>query len=131
MSAGFLLTGTRDGGDSSNIKQNPSTTNVIPSKSSSPIFINVHPRIHYTSAQQRSFTYKPQSSTFHRNTEHIPLENDASINSSKTNTRQSNPCSVCQRINHRTVDCYYKKPYGCYKCGQSDHNTRDCSQVFD
>ncbi|CAF2564518.1 unnamed protein product [Rotaria sp. Silwood2] len=43
---------------------------------------------------------------------------------------QRRSCSVCQRINHRTIDCYYKKPYGCYKCGQSDHHIRDCSQGF-
>ncbi|CAF4587035.1 unnamed protein product, partial [Rotaria sp. Silwood2] len=57
--------------------------------------INIHPRIRYTPSQQRSFTYKPQSSTFHRNTQHIPLKNAASINSSETNTRPSNPCSIC------------------------------------
>ncbi|CAF3862106.1 unnamed protein product, partial [Rotaria sp. Silwood1] len=25
---------------------------------------------------------------------------------------QRRPCAVCQRINHRTIDCYYKTPYG-------------------
>jgi Retrotransposon gag protein/Zinc knuckle len=29
-----------------------------------------------------------------------------------------------------TMDCYYKKPYGCYKCGQSEHRIRDCPEVF-
>ena len=41
MSGGFLLAGTRDGGDSSNIKQNPSTTNIISPQLSSPVYINV------------------------------------------------------------------------------------------
>ena len=41
MSAGFLLAGTRDGGASSNKKQNPSITNYTSSISSSPIYINV------------------------------------------------------------------------------------------
>lgn len=41
MSEGFLLAGTRDGGDSSKLKQNPSTIFSIPSKLSSPIFIKV------------------------------------------------------------------------------------------
>ena len=41
MSAGFLLAGTRDGGDSSNKKINPSLINIIPSQSSNPIYINV------------------------------------------------------------------------------------------
>ncbi|CAF4670770.1 unnamed protein product, partial [Rotaria magnacalcarata] len=35
--------------------------------------------------------------------------------------RQYGPCSICQRNNHLTIDCYYKKPFGCYQCGQSDH----------
>ncbi|CAF3393720.1 unnamed protein product, partial [Rotaria socialis] len=25
---------------------------------------------------------------------------------------QRRPCSICQRISHRTIDCYYKKQYG-------------------
>ena len=41
MPADFLLAGTRDGGDSSKLKQNPSTNSSIPSKVSSPIFIRV------------------------------------------------------------------------------------------
>ena len=41
MSGGFLLAGTRDGGDSSNIEQNPSLTNSTLSKPTSPIYINV------------------------------------------------------------------------------------------
>lgn len=41
MSGGFLLAGTRDGGDSSKFKENPSFTNTLSSHSSSPIYINV------------------------------------------------------------------------------------------
>ncbi len=41
MSAGFLLTGTRDGGDSSNIKRNPSTINIMSPQASNPIYIKV------------------------------------------------------------------------------------------
>ena len=42
MSEGFLLAGTRDGGDSSNIKQNPSITNILSSKIRTPIYVHVN-----------------------------------------------------------------------------------------
>lgn len=41
MSTGFLLAGTRDGGDSSNMKQNPSTINTTLKNLSTPIYVNV------------------------------------------------------------------------------------------
>ena len=41
MSEGFLLAGTRDGGDSSTFNQNPSITNVLSSKLSAPIYVKV------------------------------------------------------------------------------------------
>lgn len=86
--------------------------------------------IHYTSSQQHPVTFRPQSSTFRRNTKHGSLRNAASIDSSYISKRQVKPCLICQRHNHRTKDCYYKKPNGCYKCGQSDHRIRDCPKVF-
>jgi hypothetical protein len=88
------------------------------------------PRTRPSSSQQNSFTFQPQSSTSRRNLQQTQLENDTSLNLLNINTHQSNPCSICRRNNHRTIDCYYKKPNGCYKCGQSDHRIRDCPQVF-
>ena len=44
--------------------------------------------------------------------------------------RQYQPCLICDRSNHRTIDCYSKQPSGCYKCGAPDHNVRQCPQVF-
>jgi hypothetical protein len=88
------------------------------------------PRTQQSSSQQRSPTPKPQSSTFRRNTQHIKPQYYKSGDSRNMKTRQLNPCSICQRNNHRTIDCYYKKPDGCYKCGQSDHRIRDCPEVF-
>lgn len=49
---------------------------------------------------------------------------------SGTATRKFTPCLICQRENHRTIDCYQKKTSGCYKCGQSDHKIHDCPEVF-
>lgn len=44
--------------------------------------------------------------------------------------KQYQPCLICNRSNHRTIDCYSKQPSGCYKCGAPDHHVRQCSQVF-
>ena len=41
MPEGFLLAGTRDGGDSSKLKQNPSITKFLSSKLSTPIYVKV------------------------------------------------------------------------------------------
>ncbi|CAF1594988.1 unnamed protein product [Adineta steineri] len=43
-------------------------------------------------------------------------------------TSKPNPCLICNRTNHPTIKCYYKKEKGCYKCGQSDHRIYDCPQ---
>ncbi|CAF3909759.1 unnamed protein product, partial [Rotaria sordida] len=47
-----------------------------------------------------------------------------------TQPNQFYPCLICQRSNHRTIDCYHKQPRGCYKCGNHNHNIRNCPQVF-
>ncbi|CAF4132067.1 unnamed protein product, partial [Rotaria magnacalcarata] len=72
------------------------------------------PRIHHIPSQHRSFNLQSQSSTSRRNIQHIPTEHAASNNSPTMNIRQYGPCSICQRNNHRTIDCYYKKPFGCF-----------------
>ncbi|CAF2093152.1 unnamed protein product [Rotaria magnacalcarata] len=66
------------------------------------------PNVRHIPSQQRSFNLQSQSSTYRRNIQHIPTEHAASNNSSTMNTRQYGPCSMCQRNNHRTTDCYYK-----------------------
>ena len=43
-------------------------------------------------------------------------------------TNNSIACRVCNRQNHRTIDCYYRKAFGCFKCGE-DHMIRDCKLV--
>lgn len=42
------------------------------------------------------------------------------------NDQQKKKCLVCNRQNHSTNQCLYKKESGCYKCGQSDHQIRNC-----
>jgi hypothetical protein len=88
------------------------------------------PPTRYSTSQQHSSAFQPRSYTAHHDTRPLISNNDTSFNSLNTNSSQFNPCFICQQNNHRTIDCYQKKPHGCYKCGQSDHRVRDCPQVF-
>ncbi|CAF4282948.1 unnamed protein product, partial [Didymodactylos carnosus] len=49
---------------------------------------------------------------------------------SSLTTQQFAPCWICKKINHRMLDCYWKQPTGCFKCGQPDHRIQTCPQVF-
>jgi hypothetical protein len=88
------------------------------------------PRTRHVPPQQHSYISRPQSSTLRHDTQRTQGKNATPFDSSNINRRQLNPCQICQQNNHRTIDCYYKKPYGCYKCGQSEHRIRDCPTVF-
>ncbi|CAF1339298.1 unnamed protein product, partial [Rotaria sp. Silwood1] len=35
--------------------------------------------------------------------------------------QKSNSCLICNKNNHATIKCFYKKNNGCFKCGQSNH----------
>ena len=48
----------------------------------------------------------------------------------QSNTQWNNACLICNRRNHATNNCLYKKQSGCYKCGQSAHRIRDCPQRY-
>jgi hypothetical protein len=88
------------------------------------------PRNRYLPPQQHSITPRPQLSTSLYNTYQPKLKNITSADSSNINPRKIGPCQICRQDNHRTIDCYYKKPFGCYKCGQPEHRIRDCPKVF-
>lgn len=45
---------------------------------------------------------------------------------SKYKAQQFESCLICNRKNHTTYECFYKKDDGCFKCGQSNHRVRDC-----
>ena len=47
-------------------------------------------------------------------------------NKQTTFTRHYDNCKICERRNHRTIDCFHKRSTGCFNCGQ-DHVVRDCS----
>ena len=77
--------------------------------------------IHFS--RQRPFSFRHDN---HK----AQVEHPKSFYRSDTSNRKFDPCAICQKKNHRTIDCYQKKDSGCYKCGQSDHRVRDCLKVF-
>lgn len=64
----------------------------------------------------------------------VPSATASSITSNRNRTSQSarqfTPCLICNRSNHRTIDCYQKQSQGCYKCGDTSHRVHECPQVF-
>ena len=79
---------------------------------------------HYEEQHQRhdhrvnNQTYRKQNN--YQNTKQNQL------NHSEKKMQQVNPCLICNRTNHPTIKCFYKKENGCFKCGQSSHHIRDC-----
>jgi hypothetical protein len=65
-------------------------------------------------------------------THHQPTSNPGATQRQQTHpgyaTRKSESCFICNRTNHSTMKCFYKKENGCFKCGQSNHRLRDCPQ---
>ena len=48
----------------------------------------------------------------------------------RNTTQRSTSCLICNRTNHSTMKCFYKKEDGCFRCGQSTHRIRDCPQRY-
>lgn len=76
--------------------------------------------------------YQPTIDKRSSRPDHRATTSENSKRSYRSNTinQKFNPCVICRKTNHRTIDCYQKKETGCYKCGQSDHRVRDCPKVF-
>ena len=51
------------------------------------------------------------------------------INDRQTLQNKFTNCKICNRTNHRTIDCFYKHTTGCFKCGQPNHTIRDCPML--
>ena len=96
-----------------------------------------HPQFAHITA----ITQKQQMSSGHSLHSQIPksthsndythiLNRSRTYHARSTQPNQFYPCLICQRSNHRTIDCYHKQPRGCYKCGNYNHNMRARPQVF-
>ncbi|CAF3521332.1 unnamed protein product [Rotaria socialis] len=51
------------------------------------------------------------------------------INRQQTLQNKFSKCKICNRTNHRTIDCFHKCTTGCFKCGQTNHIIRDCTML--
>jgi hypothetical protein len=51
------------------------------------------------------------------------------INHQQTLPNKFSNCKICNRTNHRTIDCFHKRTTGCFKCGQTNHIIRDCTML--
>ena len=74
---------------------------------------------------------EPRFTTNHRSREHQHSRQDVRHRQEhrQSNIQWNNTCLICNRRNHATNNCLYKKQNGCYKCGQSAHRIRDCPQL--
>lgn len=68
-----------------------------------------------TASQHQNSTTPTSSST----------QSDASSNRPNSSTNTVIRCKVCNRTNHRSIDCYYKRQSGCFNCGKL-HHVNDC-----
>ncbi|CAF1367482.1 unnamed protein product [Rotaria sordida] len=115
-------------------KNPPFFEHTLPAATIQPTSTNVH------SSNQQPLTsrhyYKKQhqqQSTSTRNRTYPTQNNYMTLNQNqktyaKKETQQSTPCLICNKDNHTTTKCFYKKNNGCFKCGQPNHQIRDCPQ---
>jgi hypothetical protein len=47
-----------------------------------------------------------------------------------TSNQRFRPCLLCNKSNHRTIDCHRKRSNECFNCGHPAHMIRNCPHVF-
>ena len=95
------------------------SSNIRSSNTHAQARINHHPmeRLSHHNPTNNRMQRKPNKYQNNRTNRKVPLGNK---------TPQTGPCLVCNRKNHPTKECFYKKENGCFKCGQSNHRISDC-----
>ena len=81
---------------------------------------------HYYKKQQQQST-STNGRTYSKQGNHLTFQHNRK-DYTGNKTQQLNPCLICNKKNHPTIKCFYKKDNGCFKCGQSNHQIRDCPQ---
>lgn len=83
------------------------------------------------SRQNSSFWSEPRpSATFNRSnprTSQYRTFRNTQAKESTTAAPSFDNCKVCNRKNHRTIDCFHKRTTGCFNCGEQ-HSVRDCTK---
>ncbi|CAF1437749.1 unnamed protein product [Rotaria sordida] len=110
-------------------KNSPFFERTLPTATIQPTSTNIH------LSSQQPFTsryyYKQSTSTNNRT---YPTQNNYTNfkhnqkNHPKKEAQRLTPCLICNKTNHPTIKCFYKKDNGCFKCGQSNHQIRDYPQ---
>ena len=80
---------------------------------------------HYYEKQNQQPYKLAQNKTFKNSNHYQNKKQNQEIHLEKK-IQQPDSCLICNRKNHLTAKCFYKKDNGCFKCGQSDHQLRDC-----
>ncbi|CAF2655625.1 unnamed protein product [Rotaria sp. Silwood2] len=75
---------------------------------------------HYYKRQHHQQSISTNNRTYSTQNNHLTSQHNRK-DYPGNKTQQLNPCLICNKNNHTTTKCFYKKNNGCFKCGQSIH----------
>ena len=112
----------------------PYFQSMLPTVTIQPKLMNIQTARQHTTAAHQNYPNQHQQSQ--KTAHHRPYQKQnyhQNIRPGRTTYSvkkmyQSNRCLVCKKTNHTTSNCFYKKDKSCFKCGQSNHQIRDCPQ---
>ncbi|CAF3306787.1 unnamed protein product, partial [Rotaria sp. Silwood2] len=116
-------------------KNPPVFEHALPTAAIQPTLTNVSslnqqqytPRYYYKKQHQQQSTTTNNRTYSKQNNDLTPQQNRK--NYPENQTQQLNPCLICNKNNHTTTKCFYKKNNGCFKCGQSNHKVQKTSST--